>query len=502
MSTATAARKAPVRQSKRRLNTAVSLRRAISDPELLGGILGGPTWIAWRVLLIAAMGEALTDDERVLFTQLTGRAREPGQRVDELVGVIGRRGGKSRAVAALAAYLGGLCDWTGVLAKGETGVLLCIAPDQRQARITLDYATAAFEATPLMRQLIASRTNDALELTNGITIEVRSASFRRLRGPTYIGVVCDEAGFYFSDESSANSDAEILNAVRPGLATTGGLLALISSPHAKRGELWQAFKRDFGAEGDPMVLVAQGASRLFNPSLPEAVVTRALQRDEAAARAEFLGLFRDDLAGFISRELVEAAVDRGVYVRPPLSGVNYFCAADPSGGLHDSFTAAIAHAEGENVVLDAVLEKKAPFNPSEVVLEVVALMRNYRCSTITGDRYSAMWVVESFAKEGVTYVHSDRNRSEIYLDALPLFTAGRTRLIENLRMISQFAGLERRISPVGRDRVDHSPGGFDDVANSVALALVGAQQPREIECNWVSLPGWRADPFDGFCHLF
>ena len=80
--------------------------------------------------------------------------------------------------------------------------------------------------SPILRQLIANRNADTLELTNGITIEVRSASFRRLRGPTYIAVIADEAAFWFSDEFSANADTEILNAVRPGLATTRGPLII------------------------------------------------------------------------------------------------------------------------------------------------------------------------------------------------------------------------------------------------------------------------------------
>ena len=196
---------------------AVSLRRALTDPGLLGSVLGGDAWLAWRTLLIAAMGEPLRDDERALFVKLTGREREPCRRVEELIAVVGRRGGKSRAIATLAAYIGGLCDHRAVLAPGERGVVLCIAPDQRQARIILNYATAAFEATPIMRQLIANRTAETLSLTTGIDIEVRAASFRRLRGPTFVAVIADEAAFYFADEGSANPDTVILNAVRPAL---------------------------------------------------------------------------------------------------------------------------------------------------------------------------------------------------------------------------------------------------------------------------------------------
>ena len=78
---------------------------------------------------------------------------------------------------------------------------------------------AAFEQSPILKQLVESRSADALQLSNGISIEVRAASFRRLRGPTYVAVIADEAAFWYSDEFSANTDTEILNAVRPGLAT-------------------------------------------------------------------------------------------------------------------------------------------------------------------------------------------------------------------------------------------------------------------------------------------
>ena len=136
------------------------------------------------------------------------------------------------------------------------------------AKIILDYAEACFERSPILRQLIANRTADALELTNGITLEVRPASFRKLRGPTYIAVIADELAFWYVDAAYANPDVEILNAVEPGLATTGGPLILASSPHARRGALWDVFKRHYGAGGDPLILVAHGASRTLNPSLP------------------------------------------------------------------------------------------------------------------------------------------------------------------------------------------------------------------------------------------
>jgi hypothetical protein len=74
--------------------------------------------------------------------------REPLQRVNELVAVVGRRGGKSRAVATLAAYLASLVDHTDVLVKGERGVLLVVSLSQDVATIVLDHVAAAFESSP------------------------------------------------------------------------------------------------------------------------------------------------------------------------------------------------------------------------------------------------------------------------------------------------------------------------------------------------------------------
>src|SRR6476620_2899677 len=124
----------------------VTLRKAFKDKGLLSHVLKGDSWEPWRVLLIAAMGEPLTEDERPIFTRLTGRDRELGTRVSELEIVAGRRGGKTRALAALATYLASLVDYKDMLIPGETGVLLCLAQDQRVATKILDFCEEDFNA--------------------------------------------------------------------------------------------------------------------------------------------------------------------------------------------------------------------------------------------------------------------------------------------------------------------------------------------------------------------
>ena len=388
------------------------------------------------MLLIAAMGERLTPPERRLFKQLTGRDQEPRKRVEEFVGVVGRRGGRSRAaISVLAAYISGLCEHP-ALVPGERGVLLIIAPDQKQATICLDYITAAFEASPILRQLIEGRTQGTLRLTNKVDIEVRAGYFRHLRGPTYIGVVCDEVAFFHS-ENSANPDTEILNAVKPGLATTRGPLFMISSPYARKGELWRTFKRHYGAEGDPLVLVAKGTSREFNSTLPQSVVDRAIERDEPAARAEYLAEFRKDIESFVSVEAVTACVSPGVYERSPQRNVRYHGFVDPSGGSSNLFTLAIGHVDfaKQTVIVDAVREVRPPFSPEITVVELAKILHTYHVGTIIGDRYAGEWPVEQFGKVGIKYEQSAKPKRDLYTDLLPLINSRRIELLDDTRLV-------------------------------------------------------------------
>jgi len=167
----------------------------------------------------------------------------------------------------------------------------------------------------MLRQLIKERKREELALTNGVVIEVRAPALRGVRGVTCVAVIADEIAFWRSEES-ANPDVEILHAVRPTLLTTRGPLFAISSPYARRGALWETYRRNYGPEGDPLILVAQGASRDFNPNLPEEEINRALERDPEANRAEYLAQFRTDVESLVTQEAVGACVDAGVKERP------------------------------------------------------------------------------------------------------------------------------------------------------------------------------------------
>jgi hypothetical protein len=454
----------------------IAMRAALAERDLFGEILVGDSWAAWRILLIAICGEPLRDDERGVFRELTGREREPLTLIDEAWMICGRRSGKTRAAAVLASYIAALCDHTEALAPGERGTLPIMAASIWQAARAFGYLDGVFSTVPALRELVVGQTADTLSLSTGVDIECRPASFRTIRGATAIGAIADEVAFWRSAELSRNPDKLILDAVRPALATTGGPLIVISSPYAQKGELWGAYKRDFGANGDPLVLVAKAASRTLNPMLSARVVERARERDPLAVKSEYYAEFRSDIASYVDAEVVEAAVSRGVVVRPPIARQGYVGFVDPSGGSLDSMTLAIAHREAERFVLDLVLERRPPFSPAAVVSEFATTLKGYQVGRVFGDRYAGEWPREMFRQRGVTYEPAEKVKSDIYLAFLPLLNSGRVDLLDSPKLVAQVCSLERRTAWGGRDCIDHPPAGHDDLANAAAGALVGASE--------------------------
>jgi hypothetical protein len=196
------------------------------------------------------------------------------------------------------------------------------------------------------------------------------------------------------------------------------------------------------------------------------------EKNVAVAAAEYGAEFRTDVETFVAREIVEAAVVPGRHELPPVSTNSYVAFVDPSGGSADAFTLAIAHADGDRGVLDAVRERRPPFSPDDVCAEFSALLKSYGVSEVHGDRYAGEWPRERFRAHGVEYVPAEKPKSDIYRDLLPILNAHRAELLDAPRLLAQLCGLERRTARGGRDSIDHGPCGHDDVENACAGALV------------------------------
>jgi hypothetical protein len=452
----------------------VEIDYALLDHRMLGAGFGNlDTWRTWLVTLKAAFGRPLDTHERETFAAVAGNRAVPTKRVRELWCVAGRRSGKSRVAAAIAVYLSLFCKHK--LARGERGMCLVLAGSMDQALAVIGYIRGLLEDAPALWAEVIAVKRYEIELKNNIAIAVHSNSFRTVRGRTLVGCVFDETAFW-RDESSASPDVEVYRATLPSLATTAGMLIGISTPYRKLGLLYQKHRDHFGQDDDD-VLVVQGRTQVFNPTLADSVIAAQREADPAGAVSEWDAEFRTDISAWLDDASIDRAIELGRPLElPPQEGIVYKAFTDASGGVGaDSYTLSIAHKENNFCIVDLVRGTTGKFDPHQVTRDYAALCREYHVSEIVGDAYAAQWVAGTWRETGINYRRSALVKSDIYREAEALFTRGLVRLPDHVKLLRELRLLERITHRSGKDQVTHPKGGRDDFANAVcgALYLVG-----------------------------
>ena len=458
----------------------LTIIEVIEDPKLFGPLFKDQrTWGHWKIFLKGLFGLEMSEEERQFFSEHTGRTTAPTKQFGEAFCIAGRRAGKSFISALVASYLAIFRDWTPYLSQGEVGYIFIVAADKQQARVILQYIKAIFRLEPF-ECLVEKELQTELRLTNGITIEVRTASFRTVRGYTVLAAIFDELAFW-RDENSANPAGEILTAILPALATIPNSLLLgISTPYAKSGPLWEAFREFYGKdEVEQVPLIWKASTITMNPCFRESAIRRFFERDKAAARSEYDAEFREDLESYMPLELIESITVPGRAMLPPQEGKKYFAFTDVSGGRSDSFTLGISHKEAETIVIDRLEEVKSPIpKPQDAVKDFCEILHAYRITEITGDKYGGNWSTAEFRKNGIRYVDSKLDKNEIYLQFQAISSMHRVQLLDSERLRIQLQQLERRTRAGGKDTVNHPEGLHDDLANAAAGAVVLCFQQR------------------------
>lgn len=466
----------------------LTLTQLASDPRLLGGVFGAPSYHPMLAVLKAAFGEPLSDDERAIYDALAGGRALPPAQVAELAVIAGRAAGKTQAAALVVIALALCRQW--ITSPGQVAVALLLAADREQSAVAFRFALGLLESSPVLAAEIVAVTQQRITLKNGVEIQVATSDYRAVRGRSLIAVVADELAFWPTTPTSVSPDSETLIAVRPGLARfRGSMLVAISSAYAQRGELYEYFRRCYGVD-DPRVLVVRGTTRDFNETFPQDVIDHALAADPAAAAAEYLSEFRTDLASFIDAQLVDGATRREPRELPRRAAsptgtpIRYVAGLDASGGRGDATAAAVAHRDGTRIIVDAARRWPAPHDPAQVAAGVAEFLRGYGLAVAGADQYGAELARTVYRAAGVALTDAPDSRSDTYLRLLPLLTTGRVELPPDPVLRHELLGLERRTRSGGRDLVDSRPGAHEDLANAVALAAVAAaaRDPNQRTC--------------------
>lgn len=475
--------------------SAPTITEFVREPDFLGLSLSE----AQESLLRAVYGLPMSETQLDLFRLCTGRERYGGQGFGEVTVIAGARAGKdSRIAAPVVCYEALFGAHEKALSKGERAVIPLVAQDQRATKVAFGYVRDYFTRSSLLSSMVEEVLSLEIQLRNGVSVACFPCTQRSLRGWSIPAGVMDEIAF-FRLEGSADSDAEIQASIRRGMVSFPSTrLIKISTPYMKSGVLYEDFKSHF-AKDSPDVLVWRAPSSLMNPSLKAERLDRERRLDPERFAREYEAEFAEDLESFLPTAWVESAVVKGRHELPPLPGVIYSAATDPSGGGPDAFTLSVVHteAEGEKPVrlIQDVMRgwqrrRSETINLEAVVGEIAEIIRAYGLSEVTGDRYAAGWVRQAFEKVGISYRDAEE-KSKAYLEVEPLFAQGRIEILDHPQLIRELRLLERRPRPGGKLTVDHPSGGHDDHANSLALAAASAAQENALDISQLAAFGDR-----------
>jgi hypothetical protein len=465
----------------------IGLLQAMTEPSLFGRVFSASSFWTWRTVAKLIDNISLTEPREIqLFEQCTGRKynRQAQRAIKRLILLAGRRAGKDRFLSAVAVHRAALAaDWRQYQSPGEGSVCILLGRDKKQAAILRRYCRGLLQQPSLAREVVRD-TGEVVEFRNGASLEIASNDVSLVRGRSAIAVLGSECCHWKTGDYAASSDEEVVSAAEYSMAMCPdhGLLMLGSSVYRRRGYMFRKWTELHGNDAaDALCWFAP--SKTMNPKLPQDVVDKAMADDPQKAGAEFNNIWREDMSDCFPLDAIEGSTDFGIHMRPYDPQFSYRAFADPAGGTgKDSFTVAIGHRlhdQANSVVIDALRERKPRFVPRDVIAEYAQILNQYHITEVQGDKFAGGFHADEWKRNGINFVPCERTTSENYLHALPMFLAGRVRLIDNATLRNQLTSLERRISPSGHETVSHPQvaSAHDDLATVVCGLLSISAQP-------------------------
>jgi hypothetical protein len=426
---------------------------------------------AQRAILRATYGLALDQAELDIFRRATGREIYEPREHNEATVIVGRRGGKTSRIAAIIAAYEAYRDHN--LPRGERAYVVLIAPVTKQAQIAFSFIRNLILGSPPLKKKVLKICKNEIDLDNGITIACYPCSQVTIRGFSVVVAVCDEIGFWRDEVTAANPAEEVLNALRPAMATFAKhKLIKISTPYRKEGALW----RDYQQRAERDYLVWQLPSAEMNPTISSDFLEKERQRDEESFRREYLAEFTDHITGWIGAETLQQCVIESCTERPRVNDAIYAAASDPAF-KRDDFAFAVAHRSSDGTI---ILDHTATWTGTGeslgyewVCREIARILRRFELNTLVGDQHCAAIIQQEFLRLGVVskeVTFGTGTRLDIFGNLKHLLIQRKIQLRNEPDLLRQLRGLEEHKTPRGNIDILPSYGTKDDLAVAVALA--------------------------------
>lgn len=400
-----------------------------------------------------------------------------------------RGGSKTSDAAAIA-----LAALVSVFPPGSE--CYCIAADKDQARLLLNDIRGFVHRTPSIAALVTVN-NDRVTAQNGTSfLQVLSSD-----GPSTWGlkpslVVCDELSAW---KSTANSE-EVWHAITTAMGKVAGarllVISMAGSPHHWSHDVYmhaqESPRWSFGEVGGPLPWTDPAYLEEQRAALPESVYRRLFQNEWVAGESSLA-----------SREQLEACI--------VLSGPSGY---DPRrrflitldvGLVNDATVVMVTHTEGgesidgEDSVRRVVLDQlrtwhgshEHPVQLGEVEEHIVAMSAEFGHARLLYDPHQAAGTAQNLRSRGVLadpFLFTTSSVGRLGLGLSQAIRSQRVAIWNDAALIKELLSVQLKETGPGQFRLTHTASGHDDMAVTLAMAVVtqleslsGSQAKRWLE---------------------
>jgi phage terminase large subunit-like protein len=397
---------------------------------------------------------------------------------------LGRRSGKGVMAAVAAIYNATVEDYSAYLRPRERRYIVVVANSLDQAQEFILKVRELLEnaVDPDLALLVdfESTTLTQVVFRNNVVIRAMPASGRSTRGLAISLLVLDEAGHFQVESEGIGAGKVIYQALAPAVAQFGaqGYIMFTSTPKWRAGLFWEQFRNgternNDGSLLDETIFVAKRATWEMNPTMPRdhQEIANAFKVDPDHASTEYGADFSTAEGAFLDILDILAA-KRKTGILAPDSSLSYKCAIDPAF-QKDAFAMAVAHKEGDMVVVDGVWTwSRGGFE--NTLDEVTAVARRYGVRQVRTDQFSSQSVLEGLQKRRLdcdVIPWDNANKFEAFTRLKAALATRQVTFPNDDQIVNELMNLEARPTATGMVRIAASAGNHDDRATVLAALM-------------------------------
>jgi len=501
----------------------VPFSQVINDDKLMGK-LWKKLSVPQQTILLAAYGlELPTKDHYAAWAILNGEFEHDdlgyptkirnfpyeAQNYDTVVGLIGRRSGKSFVTCFAILYEVIFGGHLKNVEPNEELVFPYIAQDLPTARKNMKMVGLLCQQVKTLTSALTKFGSDTLEFYDGlIKVQIEPPKVKTGRGWAMPVAIMDEVGFWHKLAENADPDYEVQASITPSQLqfAPANKTFIISSPYTEEGILYNYWMggtngRKLSDEDEEkpqykgtLVINAPTAAMQnpkFNPIAERNFLEKELAKDPEIFKREYLGKFVAAVDGFLNPSDVAPCIDKGVKERKLVdlkkkNWRHYFVSVMDPAFRHDDFVYGIFHKEDDGTIVQDLLRVWSPnkktgtkLNPSEILDEIAVLNKEWNIPISYSDQHQLESLQQLALTKGFSIIGSDftkKSKPKMFGSLKNLVRTKKLRLLDDHRVYQQLIKLQQKNTPMGGVQIFVPSPGHDDIASVLALGAEVAIQ--------------------------